>query len=139
MKPNDPTLVGMVTAIVVNSAYTFFGIGQMWLIDKDYRVRRSLWQIGDLARRDANSAREQLLRSGELLAVVTAGWSVGDGGKIVVQHFPAPGQVETFGITYPPPQLTWTDPNSPEMQTALQAYQDIWTLTEMGEQLGGSD
>ena len=99
----------------------------LFLIDKDYQVRLMLPHT-EFGMKQATRARTELLRSEDLLAVITTGWVSEKAHHMVCEYYPFPGMVEQYHLSYARPVPVWADPNTPESQEALQAYKDIWTL-----------
>lgn len=146
-KPDDQRLVGVVHHII---SKTLIGDGDgggdaIHFIDTDYLVDSIYRVAGDeeFVLRRVNAKREQMLRQKRLLAVVMTGWSVGWAGEAVCQYFPAPGQAEFYPLSWPQPKVNWFgDPeDDPDGSSAVEAYQEIWSLDDMLERrrLWGTD
>jgi hypothetical protein len=136
-QPDDKTLVAMVRHII-----ELAGIGDglsdaIHLIDKDYIVT-TIPRIGgdeEFVLLKVNRARQRMLENKSLLAIVMTGWSVGMYGEAVCEYYPAPGQVETYPLSWPRPQISWHgDPDDdPDGSAAIEAYKEIWSLEDLLE------
>jgi hypothetical protein len=102
---------------------------RLHMIGQDYHVAQTLTITDDISRANATKTRQQLLQSGQLLAIIAVGIVI-DQRHAVVEYYPARGQLETYALTYSKPQTKaiWSDPEEPEVHDAVQFFKGIWRL-----------
>jgi len=126
-EPGDLRLKGLVQGLITTMASN---LGALFLIDKDYQVKQ-VFALSEFGAAQATKARMRMLHNENLLAVVMTGWSGDTGHNVVCEHYPAPGQVETYTLTYPRATYSWTDQDEPDAQDAIEAYRAIWSLERL--------
>ena len=129
-QPPDQTLAAIVRHIV-----QLAGIGnnysdQIHMIDKNYEITTVPRIAGDeeFVLRRVNNLRQRMLENQSLLAVVMTGWAIEYDGEAVCEYYPAPGQVETFTLSWPRPEPIWTDSTEPAWKDTVEGYKEIWSL-----------
>jgi hypothetical protein len=133
-QPDDATLTALTRHVVETAAIGGVVTHAIHLIDKAYEVitvPRSTDGNEELVLHRVNRLRQQMLASGDLLAVVMTGWSGGLDGEAVCEYYPGPGQTETYTMAYPRPRGIWTDPDQPESKDSIQAYKDLWSIDRL--------
>jgi len=123
-EPEDPMLRSVVQAVIS----VMSGREVMFLIDKDYKIAHTL-HLTELGKARATQARTQMLRQGDLLAVLMLGTG-GDAKRdyAICEHYPIAGMTETYTLSYPKPVPTWVDQNDPQCQDVLNSYRQIWDI-----------
>jgi hypothetical protein len=136
-QPDDLRLVGLVQGIVQRTTVGGQYSDEIHFIDKNYRietVHRAAYDEEFILRR-VNKMRQQMLQSGNLLAVVMTGFSIGWDGSAVCQYYPAADQVETYTMFWPRPQITWgpNEHDEPDQEDLIESYNEIWSLDQLLE------
>jgi hypothetical protein len=115
--------------VVVQTAITLLDdTDALFLIDKDYQIRRS-FSRNDIEVVQATRARAEMLHQGTLLAVVSNGWDSDTHVFTICEYYPEAGhQPETYVLTHPRPVGTWTDQDEPEAQAAIEYFKNLWSI-----------